>query len=128
MSAFVNIILSIWFAKIMGLGGIFLATIVARAISSGWTDPYIVYKYVFKSSVMDYVVRCVKMILRLSVCFVISYFISRYIIVSNLLTFILKAIVLLIISFSSYIVLSFKTKEFIGIKNAIVFLINKRRK
>lgn len=127
VSAFVNIVLSIWFAKIMGLGGIFLATIVARAISSGWTDPCIVYKYVFKSSIMDYVVRCIKMIFRIAICFVFVYFVSRYIIVSNILTFIFKATVLFIISFMSYIILSFKTEEFIGIKNAIVFLINKRR-
>lgn len=127
ISAFVNIILSIWFAKIMGLGGIFLATIVARAISSGWTDPCIVYKYVFKSSVMDYVIRCIKMVFRIAICFVFVYFISRYVVVTNILTFILKAILLFIISFMSYIILSFKTEEFIGIKNAIVFLINKRR-
>ena len=59
-AAIVNIVLSIWFAKIMGLGGIFLATIISRLISSGWIDPMVVYKYVFKSSVWDYVVRYFK--------------------------------------------------------------------
>lgn len=125
VSAIVNIVLSILFAKIMGLGGIFLATIVSRAISAGWIDPLIVYKYIFKSSPKEYFINYLKMIIRLTIIFIIVYFISEYIVVTNIITFLIKGIVLAIICVLSYIVLTFKTEEFVGIKNALLHFARK---
>ena len=126
--AVVNIVLSILFAKIMGLGGIFLATIVARMVSGGWTDPYIVYKYVFKSSILDYILRCLKMIIRLAICFTLTYFIVQNIAVTSVLMFAVKGLVIAIISMCLYFALSIKTEEFVGIKGVIIYLVKKKEK
>ena len=126
LGAIINIVLSIWFANIMGLGGIFLATIVSRALSGGWTDPYIVYKYVLKSSIIDYVIRCLKMIIRLAISFALSYFIARNIVVTSITWFIVKGLIIATLSMLSYIVLSIKTEEFIGIKGVVFYLIKKK--
>jgi len=126
--AIMNIILSIYFAKIMGLGGIFLATIVARAISGGWTDPYIVYKYVFKMPISDYVIRCIKMIIRFSICLTLAYFVSKNILITNFIMFFVKAVIVGIVSMASYIILTIKTEEFIGIKGALMYFIRKKEK
>lgn len=126
-AAILNIVLSIILAKFMGLGGIFLATIISRAISAGWIDPLVVYKYVFKSSVKEYVVKYFKALLRMVICFVFAYFASKHIVVSSILLFIVKGIVVVLVTSVIYLLLTFKTEEFIGIKNALLFLIRKKR-
>lgn len=126
IGAITNIILSIWFAKIMGLGGVFLATIISRLISGGWTDPYIVYKYVFKEPIKDYLVRVVKMIIHMAICFSLTFLITKNIVVPTFLMFVVKAIIVAFLSILFYLLFSFKTEEFIGIKNALTHFIRRK--
>ena len=126
IGAITNIVLSIWFAKIMGLGGVFLATIISRLISGGWTDPYIVYKYVFKEPIKDYLVRVVKMIIHMAICFSLTFLITKNIVVPTFLMFVVKGIIVAFLSILFYLLISFKTEEFIGIKNALMHFIRRK--
>lgn len=126
-AAILNIGLSILFAKWIGLGGIFLATIISRLVSSGWIDPLIVYKYVFKTSVKEYISKYFKTVLRIAICFITAYFISRNIIVSNILMFIVKGTIIVTTTAILYLLLTCKTEEFTGIKGALLYTIRKKR-
>ncbi len=127
VSAIVNIVLSIIFAKIMGLGGIFLATTVSRAISAGWIDPLIVYRHVFNEGPKEYFINYFKMLIRLALIFIIVFYIAKYITVTSIVTFIIKGAVLAISCGLLYILLTFKTEEYKGIKGALLHFIRKDR-
>lgn len=52
--AILNVIFSVWLGKKLGVAGIFLGIITARALTQLWFDPWILYKYVFKRSIVSY--------------------------------------------------------------------------
>lgn len=125
-SSVLNIGLSIALAKVMGLGGVFIATIVSRACTSTWIDPYIVYKNIFKENVIEYFIKYIKYLIIVFICFIPCYYISKLIVVTNIWLFILKAILLVIVSTLMFLLLTFKTKEFNDIKNIIVDFLEKK--
>jgi O-antigen/teichoic acid export membrane protein len=59
-TSFVNIALSIWWGKLWGLFGILFATSIARIVTIGIVDPYLVYKYVFNKGVLPYYITYIK--------------------------------------------------------------------
>lgn len=116
VSAVINIVLSIVFAKWIGLGGVFLATIISRVSTSTWIDPYIIYKRVFKCSNIEYYKKYFTYLIIVGICFIPCYFVSKLIIVKGILTLILKGIILLSICSITFIILTFRSKEYKEIK------------
>lgn len=60
VTAAINLICSIWLGRIWGLFGILFATAISRAFTNTWYDPYAVFKYGFKESVLPYFSRYIK--------------------------------------------------------------------
>lgn len=52
--AIINIVTSIVLAKWIGIAGIFLGTIISRATTQLWYDPWLIYKKVFSVNVLHY--------------------------------------------------------------------------
>ena len=52
--AVINIVVSIYLVKRIGIAGVILGTIISRVSTQVWYDPYLVFKYVFKTSVWKY--------------------------------------------------------------------------
>ena len=52
--AVINLVTSIVLAKWIGIAGIFLGTIISRATTQLWYDPWLIYKRVFGISVFEY--------------------------------------------------------------------------
>ena len=52
--AVINIFVSIVLAKLIGMAGIILGTIISRASTQLWYDPWLIYKNVFKRPVKTY--------------------------------------------------------------------------
>ena len=65
VSAVINVVVSIWWAKEIGLIGVLLGTTFTRIVTNVWFDPLIVYKYGLKQSPVKYYLRW---ILYLAVC------------------------------------------------------------
>lgn len=57
ISAIINILVSIWWAKYMGLVGVLLGTTFTRLLTNVWYDPMIVYKYGLKKKPYKYYIR-----------------------------------------------------------------------
>lgn len=123
-SSILNIFLSILLAKYLGLGGVFLATIVSRLSTSTWIDPYIVYKNIFKENVIEYFYRYVKYLIVVLVTFLPCYYIANLIRVTNIIWFIIKGGILVVISTGIMLLFTFKTKEFIGLKSRMLNFID----
>lgn len=71
--AVLNIFFSVWFGKIIGVAGIFLGVITARALTQLWFDPWILYKYVFKRPIRPYFWSYIKYLLVAILCCIVSW-------------------------------------------------------
>ena len=128
LGAIINIILSIILAKLIGLPGIFFATSISRLVTSGWIDPKIVYQKIFRKNVSQYFLKYIYYLTVVLITLVITNYLSKYIIVKNILTFILKGIITVTISTILIILFTFKTNEFKEIIKLIKDFINKKLK
>ncbi len=54
ISAVINIILSIWWGKVIGITGIFIATGISRLLTTSIVDPWLVYAHNFKEKPFAY--------------------------------------------------------------------------
>lgn len=57
VSAVINVVVSIWWGKELGLIGVLLGTTFTRLVTNVWFDPYIVYRYGIKKSPVKYYLR-----------------------------------------------------------------------
>lgn len=119
LGAVLNIVLSAFSAKYIGLSGIFLATSISRLATAGWTDPIIVYKKVFNKSPIKYFIKYIYYICVVLISLFITNFIANYINVDNILVFIFKGFSTVLISTLCIVIFTFKTKEFKEICNLI---------
>ena len=112
LSALLNIVLSIVLAKVIGLPGVFFATSIARLSTAGWIDPIIVYKKVFNKSSKKYFIKYLYYITIVLVSLGITYYLTNFIVVDNILMFILKGFITVVVSTLSISLFTFKTEEF----------------
>ena len=59
----VNIVLSIWLVKIIGVTGVIVATIITNLLISHIVEPYVLYKNAFEASPVKYYIRNYVMII-----------------------------------------------------------------
>lgn len=50
----INIVVSVMLVQSLGIPGVLIGTIASRLFTTAWLDPYIIYKYGFKESVLEY--------------------------------------------------------------------------
>lgn len=117
--AFINITVSIILLKQLGLIGVFLGTFISTLTTSFWVEPYIVYKYVFKKSIIHYIVQYIKYIAVLLGVGFVSEFITAFIVIDSLGTWILKAILLVILINILFGIIYYKNRNFNSILNIL---------
>lgn len=121
--AIVNIVVSIWAIKIIGLPGVYVGTIVQRLIVV-IVRPYIVYKHVFKRNVLEYYKSSIVRVIILLIVFAIMSIIKQKVLVRiSIIRFMLMMILTVIIPNICFYIIYGNTELF---KNIISRL--KRRK
>lgn len=121
-----NIVLSIVFAKSIGLAGVFFATSISRIISAGWIDPLIVYKNVFKENVIPFYGKYIFDVIKTIIIGYICFIISKNIIVVDMWTFILKGLVIGCMTVLLFLLTSCYKKEFKQLKDYGLTLIKRK--
>jgi O-antigen/teichoic acid export membrane protein len=112
VTAFINLVVSIYLVNLMGLTGVLLGTIIARVTTNVWFDPLIIYKYGLGKSVNTYYYSWLKyLILILFNIFILSYLV-KFVSGPEYLTFLIKALICLLVSSSSMLVVLGRTEEF----------------
>lgn len=97
ISAVINVGVSIILAKELGVIGVLLGTTITRLVTNSWYDPYIVYKHGLKASPVKYYLIQVKYaVTLLVVSCMLSYGFSMLPSL-NIITFIVRIIVILLI-------------------------------
>ena len=108
----INIVVSIILVRFIGIEGVLLGTLISRLTTTAWLDPYIVHKYGFKLSSKSYYIDYVKY---LAVFILISlglYYLVSLISISNIIIWVLIAILAAIIFNLILMLIFFKTKEY----------------
>lgn len=125
VTAVLNIVLSIVLGTYMGLFGILAATGLSRGLTHVWYTPYVVYKYGFQISPLEYVKKHSKYLFALGIAALIcsisfSYFNTynaNYIVITLIKILLCSLIINLV-----YICVFFKTPEFSKLKELILSL------
>lgn len=120
--AAINIIISIIAAKIIGLAGIFIGTIVSYLVTQFWVDPYVLCKYRFHVSLKEW---SVFFIIRLGL--VLAVFFVTFLGVQLTNNFFLKVCICIVIPNVLLAIALMRTKEFCYIKTKINELVRKGR-
>ncbi len=129
IGAITNIIFSVALCKLLGVAGIFIATVIAQLVSYSWIDPYLIHKYEFKTSVKKYYKKYLLYFAVFSISTIISIFLSSMVSGSLIMVLILDALIACVIPNTANIIFFRKTDEYIELKRKIVepfFIKNKK--
>ena len=120
ISAIINIVVSIWFAKLWGLPGVLWGTAVARLTTNVWFDPYLVFKKGLNTSPVPYYVDYIGKFLLFLLMGTACWYISNSITIANIWGVLLKAIASFTVSNFIIIALYHKTEEYQYLKNVVM--------
>lgn len=126
ISAIVNVILSIWWGKTIGLAGIFVATGISRLCTTTIVDPWLVYKNNFSEKPFDYYFKYVTESMAVLLNGVIQVRIINLIPMNGWIGFIIKGIVICITSNLVFLIEFGWTTDFKGVIGRILPRINRR--
>ena len=105
--AAINLISAIILLKLCGLPGVFLGTLISYISVAIWVDPYFLYKYRFKASIMEY---WKKLFLALSTTVIVGGI--TYYAMTCMPNYILKVLVVAVLSNFLFMFVYFKAPEF----------------
>ena len=122
----INLILSILFAKILGVPGVIIATILSRVFTYFWFEPNILFKEFFDRGVLSYYfdyffnVFFVVLIGKISITIFNNLFVSN-----SWMIWFLKAIILTLFVNVFYIIINYKNGTIEIILTKIKYLLKK---
>lgn len=119
MTAMVNVIVSILLGKAIGLAGIILATSISRLTTYFWYEPFLLFKQYFGKSCAIYFLGIIKNIIITVAVFIVVYFASSFIKVTNWFLFFLKATIVGGISLIMVVTFYHRTEGFKLLKERV---------
>lgn len=119
-----NIIFSIILGKWLGLGGILLATSLARLFTQVWYEPRILFSKLFSSPEKGYWIKQIKYVVLTALCIGACSGIDQFLPHGILMMFI-RAILFLSICATIWFLGNIKTEESVELKNIIWNVLNK---
>ena len=127
IEAAINLIASIVLLKYFGMMGVFLGTLVSTVTTSLWIEPYLLYKHGFKMRLFSYFAVYTKYLIQTALVGVISYFVSKQILCVNWGMWIIKAMVVMVITIGMLVIMNIKSSEFNDLLLRAKQLVKKRR-
>lgn len=126
-TAILNIIISVSLAPKIGIPGVLLGTIISRLLTTWWFEPYMVHKYAFRKSSLDYFVRYFKFFLLVVVTGIITHIIVSPFSMKSLSGLFIKALIVTMVPNSIFYVLFRNTPEIKYIINTIKKIIKRKK-
>ena len=98
IKAALNIVISIAAVKMIGIPGVFLGTIISDIVTVTWREPYLLYRYVFKTGVGAYwkdftLQTCVSA----AIILLLKLLCARFLPVSNIFIWIVKGMLIFLV-------------------------------
>lgn len=129
LTAAINLGASIYLGNIWGLFGVYIATAISRLLTNVWYEPYAVFKYGFKQSVIGYYLRYIVFVIVLVLCGGICYFLCGLLQFNLLVNIILEFMICIVVCNGVFWLLFHKRSEFEYIKklvNQVIKMITKK--
>lgn len=127
-AAIINIVLSLWMGRKIGLAGIFFATSIARLLTTGIVDPILVYRNGFGKNPLYYYIKY----FLFSGLFIGLYFLMKLVVSFISLPgrsgFIIEIVVISLLFNFIMAVLFWRYKDFVEIRRTIGTVIRSRAK
>ena len=115
----VNLILSIWLVKPMGLAGIYVGTVISGLIAN-ITKPIIIYRVCFHRGAKGYFIDGIRHYAFVGAVAAICKLISRPVIHNlNILTFVIMFLIIIVIYNGVFVLLYHRTEEFAYMKGIL---------
>lgn len=121
----INLIGSIMLLKIMGIGGIFLGTIISIVTTCFWVEPYVLYKHGFQISSKAYFIAYAKYLLTTVTAAMISYGFCELLPETNVLVLVTKITISIVVTNLIFFIMFRKSEEFLYFKGLIFEVIGK---
>ena len=126
--ALLNIVIAIYLAPKIGLVGILLGSIIARAMTQLWYDPWLIYKKVFHISSIKFAKKYLEFGILTVLSCAVSKLVFNNIQTNNDIWNILIGILIVFLIPNFIIVLFYhKTHEFIYIRSLVVNMLKNKK-
>lgn len=125
ITGILNIILSVILGHVLGLFGIFAATVIARIATHLWYTPYVVYKYGFGIRVSEYWRDYFRYLGLVLVSAALCYFLFHFLSGALLAQTILKILLCSIVTNGVFFLGLHKTNEFTKIKQYLITIVQR---
>ena len=118
----INLVVSIVLGKVIGINGIIIGTITCTVLGPLITEPYVVYKHLFKENVCKYYLKYIINLLVTTLIFAISFWLCNFINGYGIWQIMLKFIISVASFNILYLIITFWTKDF---KDSFKWALNK---
>lgn len=118
--AVVNLCASVLLLRYLGFVGVVIGTTISMITTTIWVEATVVYKHVLGEKAYKFFAKYIQYFASLLFVGVVTYIICDYITVRGLGTFIIKAVVCVVISNAGFALLYFRTKEFKELVNSYI--------
>lgn len=112
IESIVNLVTSIILAKLMGINGIFIGTIISTVVAPLWWEPTVLYKHYFKKPLKEYFTRYIRDFVIMAISCIITFLVCGLLPDGGILLLILKFAVCIILSNVLLILAYLPTKDF----------------
>lgn len=120
----INIVFSIFLAKVYGVIGVFIGTTISTLFTSMWIEPFILYNYGFKIKTKTYFIRYLKYFVTTVFISFITLFLCSFFDQSSLGAFVIRLIISVVISNMIIFVFFRKTNEYKILLDYLVIALN----
>ncbi len=111
IESILNLGISIYLAKEIGIAGVFIGTCVSSIVTTTWREPYLLYKHVFKKNMMPFVARqAIWSVLTIAACMITEFACKS--IAITFIGLIIRGIICVVLVNVAYLVLWCRSHEF----------------
>ena len=108
----INLVASLILVRYLGVAGVFIGTAISTMTTCFWVEPYILYKYGFKSSAKEYFVRYIGYTLVMLAAGWVTWMLCSLVTGGQLISFIIKMGICTIVPNVIFLAVFYRTKEF----------------
>ena len=133
IEAVLNLGLSIALAPSLGVFGIFLGTTISTVLTTLWVEPYVIYKYEFRESVLKHFLLMGVYVCQTAIVWWLSNKICIYMaglcgVTSQIGIMAVKLVTVVVVADATYLLLNIKNKDFYYLVNKFLRLVGERNK
>ncbi len=123
----VNLIVAIILGKLYGIVGVLSGACISTLLVNLWVEPWVLYKYGFKSKLRRYFKDYAIYFAETTVCLVVTYFAASFIEANNFMWLIVKGIVTVVVCNLVFVIFNLRSKHIKKYINIVLNMLGRRK-